>query len=65
MLVSTLEEEMADASEALDFERAARIRDRIVKVRSDVEASPEDQVLERFRKEQRRATGNKKRRHHR
>jgi excinuclease ABC subunit B len=65
MIVATLEEEMADASESLDFERAARIRDRIVKVRSDVEASPEDQVLARFRKEQRRTTGKKKRRHHR
>ena len=65
MILSTLEEEMADASEALDFERAARLRDRIVGMRSDVEASPEDEVLARFRKEQRKATGKKTRRHHR
>jgi excinuclease ABC subunit B len=65
MLLSTLEEEMSDASEILDFERAARLRDRIVKVRSDIEASPEDEVLARFRKEQKRATGKKTKRHHR
>jgi excinuclease ABC subunit B len=65
MILSTLEEEMADASEALDFERAARLRDKIVGMRSDVEASPEDEVLARFRREQRKATGKKTRRHHR
>ncbi len=65
MILATLEEEMGGASDALDFERAAKIRDRIVKVRADVEASPEDEVLDRFRKEQRRATGKKTRRHHR
>jgi excinuclease ABC subunit B len=65
MLMATLEVEMADASEVLDFERAARLRDRIVKVRSDIEASPEEEVLARFRKEQKRATGKKRRRHHR
>jgi excinuclease ABC subunit B len=64
-LVSTLEEEMAGASETLDFERAARIRDRIVGLRSDIESSSEDDVLERFRREQRRATGKKTRKHHR
>jgi len=65
MLLSTLEEQMADASEALDFERAARLRDRIVGLRADVESSSQDEVLDRFRKEQRRATGKKTRRHHR
>ncbi|MBE0476403.1 MAG: excinuclease ABC subunit UvrB [Coriobacteriia bacterium] len=48
-LLSTLEDEMAAAAGALDFESAARLRDQVVRLRAQVERSTEDQVLDRLR----------------
>jgi excinuclease ABC subunit B len=65
MILASLEDEMATASETLDFERAARVRDRIVELRAKIEGTGADAVLDRFRSEQKRATGKKTRKHHR
>ncbi len=48
-LISSLEEEMGEASEALDFETAARVRDQVVKLRAEVESSSTDEVLSRLK----------------
>ena len=40
---------MTAASENLDFESAARLRDQIVRLRSHVESSSEDEVLHRLK----------------
>ncbi|GAB4275694.1 MAG: excinuclease ABC subunit UvrB [Coriobacteriia bacterium] len=53
-IVSTLEEDMTAAAEALDFEAAARLRDQVVKLRAQMESTTEEAVLERFRKGARR-----------
>ncbi len=45
-LISTLEEDMAEASSALDFESAARLRDQAVKLRAEVESSSTDEALD-------------------
>ncbi len=48
-LISTLEEDMAQAAETLDFEQAARLRDQVVKLRAEVEKASTDEVLGRLR----------------
>ena len=53
-ILSTLEEDMGAAAEALDFEAAARLRDQVVKLRAEIESTSEDEALERFRKGMRR-----------
>lgn len=44
-VITTMEEEMASAAGALDFEAAARMRDQIVRLRAAVEGSAEEDVL--------------------
>ncbi|MBR3257700.1 MAG: excinuclease ABC subunit UvrB, partial [Eggerthellaceae bacterium] len=44
-IIASLEEEMAAASANMDFEEAARLRDRVVSLRSQVEGSSEADVL--------------------
>ncbi len=63
-LISTLEDDMAHAAESLDFEAAARLRDQAVKLRSEVESTPTDEVLDRLKKGARRGSeyGRRKRR---
>ena len=63
-LISTLEEDMAEAAEALDFESAARLRDQAVKLRAEVESSSTDEVLARLKKGARKGSeyGRRKRR---
>jgi excinuclease ABC subunit B len=63
-LLSTLEEDMASAADALDFETAARLRDQIVKLRAEVERTTTDDVLTRLKQGARKgsAYGVKKRR---
>jgi excinuclease ABC subunit B len=63
-LITTLEEDMAHAAESLDFEAAARLRDQAVKLRSEIESSTTDEVLERLKKGARRGSeyGRRKRR---
>jgi excinuclease ABC subunit B len=64
-IISTLEEEMVAASEALDFETAARVRDQVVKLRSEVERTSTDEVLSRLKQGARKGStygGGRKRR---
>jgi excinuclease ABC subunit B len=63
-LISTLEEDMASAAAALDFESAARLRDQAVKLRAEVESSSTDEVLDRLKKGARKGSeyGRRKRR---
>ncbi len=48
-LISTLEEDMGAAAESLDFESAARLRDQIVRLRTEIESSSADDVLSRLK----------------
>ncbi|MDI6692724.1 MAG: excinuclease ABC subunit UvrB [Anaerosomatales bacterium] len=63
-IIATMEEEMHAAAEALDFETAARLRDQVVKLRAEIEATSADEVLARLKQGARRgsAHGVKKRR---
>ena len=49
-IILSLEEDMTVASDALDFEGAARLRDQVVSLRARVEATSEEEALARFRK---------------
>ena len=40
---------MHGAAEALDFETAARLRDQVVKIKSEVESTTADEVLSRLK----------------
>jgi excinuclease ABC subunit B len=48
-LITTMEEDMAAAASALDFEAAARLRDQAVKLRAEVEKTSTDDVLDRLK----------------
>jgi len=48
-IISALEDDMAHASDTLDFESAARLRDQVVKLKAEIERTSEDEVLERLR----------------
>jgi excinuclease ABC subunit B len=48
-LIATLEEDMTSAAESLDFESAARLRDQVVRLRAQIESTPEDEVLARLK----------------
>lgn len=62
-IIAALEEDMAYASERLDFEEAARLRDQVVKMRAQVEGSDESEVRTRLKKSARKgsAYGSRKR----
>ena len=62
-IIAGLEEEMADASSRLDYEEAARLRDRIVTLRMRIENSTEDEIIGRLKKNARKgsAYGRRKR----
>jgi len=49
-LLTSMEDEMAAAAEALDFEQAARLRDQVVKLRAEIEGTETDEVLDRLKK---------------
>ena len=61
-MISSLEEEMAAASANMDFEEAARLRDQVVRLRSQVEGESEADVLAKLKKNARKgsAFGNRK-----
>ena len=61
-IISSMEEEMAAASQNMDFEEAARLRDQVVKLRAQVEGSSEKDVLADLKKTARKgsAFGNRK-----
>ena len=48
-MIAMLEEQMAEASEKLDFESAARLRDQIVSLRAKVESTDEEEALKRLK----------------
>ena len=49
-VIGALEEEMLEASTAMDFERAATVRDQIVKLRTQAEGKSEEDVLGELKK---------------
>ena len=64
-MLDALEEEMAAASEAMDFEAAARIRDQIVEIRTRVEGGSADEVIERLKAGARKGSAHATRRRYR
>ena len=61
-VISSMEDDMAAASREMDFERAASLRDQVVKLKAQVEGSTEDDVLKELKKTARKgsAFGNRK-----
>ena len=61
-IIASMEEEMAAASESMDFEEAARLRDQVVKLRAQIEGTSEKDVLADLKKTARKgsAYGNRK-----
>ncbi|MCL2324612.1 MAG: UvrB/UvrC motif-containing protein, partial [Actinomycetia bacterium] len=55
-IISAMEEEMAAASETLDFETAATLRDQIVKLRAEVEGTGKGEVLASLKKSARKGS---------
>ncbi len=55
-IIATMEEDMRSASEAMDFEEAARLRDALVHLKAVVEGSSEEEVIERLRRDARRGS---------
>ena len=64
-LMETLEADMNAASEAMDFERAAELRDQLVELRSRVEGSTEDEVMARLKAGARKGSAHATRRRYR
>lgn len=48
-MIHVLEEQMAEASQSLDFEAAARLRDQAVSLRAQVESTDEEDALKRLK----------------
>ena len=48
-VIDQMEDDMRSASEAMDFEEAARLRDALVHLKAQVEDASEDEVIERLR----------------
>ena len=64
-LMETLESDMAAASEAMDFERAAQLRDQLVELRTKVEGTTEDEVMARLKAGARKGSAHATRRKYR
>ncbi|WP_293820937.1 excinuclease ABC subunit UvrB [uncultured Parolsenella sp.] len=64
-LMETLESDMAAASEAMDFERAAQLRDQLVELRTRVEGTSEDEVMARLKAGARKGSAHATRRKYR
>ncbi len=56
-IMSAIEEDMRAASEKLDFEEAARLRDQLVRLKALVEGDEESAVIERLKKGARKSAG--------
>lgn len=61
-IIASMEDEMASASQSMDYEEAARLRDQVVKLRVSVEGTSEEDVLKDLKKGARKgsAFGNRK-----
>lgn len=55
-IISSMEDDMASASQNMNYEEAARLRDQVVKLRSQVDGSSEDDVLAQLKKEARKGS---------
>lgn len=55
-IISSLEDDMAQASKDMDYEAAARLRDQIVKLRAGIEGQSEEDVLERLKQNARKGS---------
>ncbi|MEG1425711.1 MAG: excinuclease ABC subunit UvrB [Raoultibacter sp.] len=56
-IIASMEEDMAEASRGMDFEEAARLRDQVVKLRSQFEGTSEDEALKGLKKSSRKGSG--------
>lgn len=52
-IISSMEDDMADASKNMNYEEAAKLRDQVVKLKAQVEGSSEDEILDRLKKDAR------------
>ena len=55
-VIATMEDDMRAASEAMDFEEAARLRDAVVSLKAMTEGTSEDEVIEALRKSARKGS---------
>ena len=55
-MLETMEEDMRNASAAMDFEEAARIRDAVVQIKAVIEGTSEDEAIERLRSQARKGS---------
>ena len=55
-VIATMEDEMRAASEAMDFERAAQLRDALVHLKAQEEGTTEDAVIESLRRDARKGS---------
>lgn len=62
MVLSSLEDEMVEASAGMDYERAAALRDQIVELRGALEGTSADEVMARLKKGARRGSSHATRR---
>ncbi|MBE6471857.1 MAG: excinuclease ABC subunit UvrB [Coriobacteriaceae bacterium] len=52
-IITSMEDDMAEAARTMNFEEAARLRDQVVKLRASFEGDSEDEVLKRLKKDAR------------
>ena len=55
-VIAQMEDDMRSASEAMDFEEAARLRDALVHLKAHVEDAGEDEIIERLRRDARKGS---------
>ncbi|OUP08060.1 excinuclease ABC subunit UvrB [Collinsella sp. An2] len=55
-IIATMEDDMRTASQAMDFEEAARLRDNIVHLKAIVEGGTEEEIMERLRRDARKGS---------
>ena len=56
-IMASIEDDMRAASEKLDFEEAARLRDQLVRLKAQIEGSEEDDVMRALKSSARKSTG--------
>ena len=64
-MLAHLEADMAQASIDMDYERAAQLRDQIVRIRSQLEGTTSDDVIKRLKAGARRGSAHATRRRYR
>jgi excinuclease ABC subunit B len=65
LVLTSLEEEMASAAAAMDFERAAQLRDQVVALRGALEGESEEDVIARLKRTDRKGSAHATRRRYR